>query len=79
MHDATKQWMGGTTLIWRWEDKIKIKLGEMSYKDDSWMELSGSCSVAGSCEHGNEPSGSIKGRCSLVVRGASIFSRAVLN
>jgi hypothetical protein len=45
----------------RWEDNIKIDLKEKGF----WgCELNSSCSgrgpVAGSCEHGNDPPGSIK-------------------
>jgi hypothetical protein len=45
----------------RWEDNIKMDLRE---KMDRWGELdsagSGYGPVEGFCEHGNEPSGSIK-------------------
>jgi hypothetical protein len=38
----------------RWENIIKINLREIRWDDVYWIHL------AGSCEHGNEPSGPIK-------------------
>jgi hypothetical protein len=43
---------------YRWEDNIKMDLREIGFGLDSTGPGSGL--VAGSCEHGNEPSGSIK-------------------
>jgi hypothetical protein len=39
----------------RWVDKIKTDLREIGFGDVDWIHLA----QAGSCEHGNEPSGSI--------------------
>jgi hypothetical protein len=39
----------------RWEDNIKIDLRDIGWGDVDWTGQ-----VAGSCEHGNEPSRSIK-------------------
>jgi hypothetical protein len=45
----------------RWENKIKIDLREIGIDGKNWIQLAqGEGPVAGSCEHGNEPSGSIK-------------------
>ena len=41
----------------RWEDNIKMDLQEVGYGSMDWMELA---QEAGTCERGNEPSGSIK-------------------
>jgi hypothetical protein len=41
----------------RWEDNIKMNLREIGFGDVDWIHWG---QVAGSCEHGNEPSGSIK-------------------
>jgi hypothetical protein len=38
----------------RWEDNIRMDLGEAGFGDVDWLQ------VASSCEHGNEPSGSIE-------------------
>ena len=40
----------------RWEDNIKMDLREVEGGGD-WMELA---QMAGTCEYGDEPSGSIK-------------------
>jgi hypothetical protein len=37
----------------RWEDNIEIDLREIGIDEANWIQL------AGFCEHGNEPSGSI--------------------
>jgi hypothetical protein len=39
----------------RWVDNIKMDL-----RDIDWIDLAQDRPVEGSCEHGNEPSGSIK-------------------
>jgi hypothetical protein len=39
----------------RWVDNIKIDLREMGWDGMDWIEL-----AQGSCEHGDEPSGSLK-------------------
>jgi hypothetical protein len=44
----------------RWEDNIKMDLKEVGYGDMDWIELAQDRQVAGTCECGNEPSGSIK-------------------
>jgi hypothetical protein len=44
----------------RWEDNIKIDLREIGFGDVDWIHWAQDRQVAGSCEHGNEPSGSIK-------------------
>jgi hypothetical protein len=41
-----------------WEDKIRMHLKEIGCKVFIWLRYG---SVAGSCEHGNKPSGPIKG------------------
>jgi hypothetical protein len=41
----------------RWEDNIKMDLGDIGFGDVDWIHLA---QVVGSCEHGDEPSGSIK-------------------
>jgi hypothetical protein len=41
----------------RWENNIKMDLREIGFWDVDWIHWA---QVAGSCEHGNEPSGSIK-------------------
>jgi hypothetical protein len=43
----------------RWEDNIKMDLREIGFGDVDSLG-SGQGHVVGSCEHGNEPSGSIK-------------------
>jgi hypothetical protein len=46
----------------RWEDNIKMDLREIQWEVVDWMHPAhdrGQC--WDSCEHGNEPSGSIKG------------------
>jgi hypothetical protein len=44
----------------RWEDNIKMDLQEVGWGMD-WIELAQARGqVAGCCEYGNEPSGSIK-------------------
>jgi hypothetical protein len=42
----------------RWENNIKLDLREIAYEGVGGLKWD---LVAGSCEHGNEPSGSIKG------------------
>ena len=46
----------------RWEDNIKMNLREVGWEQRLDRSGSGSAQgqVAGSCEYGNEPSGSIK-------------------
>jgi hypothetical protein len=45
----------------RWMDSIKIDLRDMGWDGMDWFDLcSGYGPVEGSCEHGNETSGSIK-------------------
>jgi hypothetical protein len=45
----------------RWVSNIKMDLREIGWDSMDWIGLdSGSGPVEGSCEHGNEPSGSIK-------------------
>jgi hypothetical protein len=45
----------------RWDDNIKMYLREIGLRGKEWIHLgSGKGPVAGSCEHGNESSGSIK-------------------
>jgi hypothetical protein len=43
----------------RWEDNIKMDLREIGFGDVDWIHLAQGY-VAGCCEHGDEPSGSIK-------------------
>jgi hypothetical protein len=44
----------------RWEDNIKMNLREVGWEHGMHQSGSGQRQVAGSCERGNEPSGSIK-------------------
>jgi hypothetical protein len=46
----------------RRQDKIKIKLREISCGDQNWMNISGSCTVVDHFEQCNKPLGSIKCR-----------------
>jgi hypothetical protein len=46
--------------IGRWEDNIKMDLQEVGCSGMAWIELAPDRQVAGTCECGNEPSGSIK-------------------
>jgi hypothetical protein len=39
----------------RWKDNIKMDIKEVVFEGVNWIHM-----VAGSCEHGNEPLGSIK-------------------
>jgi hypothetical protein len=43
----------------RWEDNIKMDLREMGIDGSNWILLTQD-PVVGFCEHGDEPSGSIK-------------------
>jgi len=43
----------------RWEDNIKPDLQKVKWEEMAWISLA---QVAGACECGNEPSGSIKCR-----------------
>jgi hypothetical protein len=45
----------------RWVDNIKMDLGQTEWDGVDWVDLAQEYgSVMGSCEHGDEPSGSIK-------------------
>jgi hypothetical protein len=44
----------------RWEDNIKMDLREIGFGDVDWIPWAQDRDSGGSCEHGNEPSGSIK-------------------
>jgi hypothetical protein len=45
-----------------WEDNIKTELEKILWKRVDWMRLpQDEAEVSGCCEHGKEPSGSIKG------------------
>jgi hypothetical protein len=46
----------------RWEDNIRMDLGKIGWEHVDYASGSGEEPVAVSCEHGNESSGSIKGR-----------------
>jgi cell wall assembly regulator SMI1 len=47
----------------RWEDKTEMDLNEVVLEGIDWIHLAqGRDRWAGSCEHGNECSGSMKGR-----------------
>jgi hypothetical protein len=46
----------------RWEDNIKMDIQEVRGGSGDWMELTQDRQVAGTCEYGKEPSGSIKMR-----------------
>jgi hypothetical protein len=43
----------------RWVDNIKLDLREIGWDGMDWIEMDQG-SVEGSCEHGDEPSGSLK-------------------
>jgi len=46
----------------RWENNIRMDLMEIGWEDVDWMHLGHSKgTVAGCCEHGNEPLGFMKG------------------
>jgi hypothetical protein len=46
----------------RWEVNIRICLRKIGWEGVDWLHLNSRYGpVAGSCEHGNKPSGSIKG------------------
>jgi hypothetical protein len=47
----------------RWEDNIRLDLGEIEWEVVDWKHLAQERGylLAGSCGHGNETSGSIKG------------------
>jgi len=45
----------------RWED-IRMNLRKIGWADVDWMHLAQDRPSGGSCEHGNEPSGSINFR-----------------
>jgi hypothetical protein len=42
----------------RWEDNIKLDLREIGIDGANWIQLA---KVADSCEHGNKPSGLMRG------------------
>jgi hypothetical protein len=42
----------------RWEDNIRMDIKEIRWEGMDWIHL---CQDRGCCEHGNEPSGYIKG------------------
>jgi hypothetical protein len=45
----------------RWQDNIGMVIREIWWEVVNWIHLAHDRPVAGSCEHGNELSGSIKG------------------
>jgi hypothetical protein len=47
------------SIVHRWMNNIKKDLREVRWEDMDWIDLAQG-SVGGSCEHGNEPSGSMK-------------------
>jgi hypothetical protein len=53
-----KRPLGRTRL--RWEDNIKMDLQVVGCGGMDWIELAQDRQAAGTCECGNEPSGSIK-------------------
>jgi hypothetical protein len=54
----------------RWEDNIKMDIRETGWDVVNWTHLAqDGRQMEGSCEHGNEPSGSIK--CWYVVESLS--------
>jgi hypothetical protein len=46
----------------RWEDNIKMELQEVGCGGEDWIDVAQDRQVAGTCECGDEPSGSIKCR-----------------
>jgi hypothetical protein len=46
---------------YRWEDNIRMDLREMGWEGVDWINDSEQGSTVCSCEHSNEPLGSIKG------------------
>jgi hypothetical protein len=45
----------------RWEDNIGMALWEVEWEGVDWMQLAQDRNQWRACEHGNEPSDSIKG------------------
>jgi hypothetical protein len=62
----TEFWLGGPKARAlgrprrRWENNIKMDLREIGIDGANWIQLVGQSPVAGLCEHGNEPSDSIR-------------------
>jgi hypothetical protein len=44
----------------RWVGNIRMDLGEVGWDDVDWIDDPGYGPLEGSCEHGNQPSGSMK-------------------
>jgi hypothetical protein len=49
-------------LWYKWEDNIRRDLREIWWEGVDWIHLAQDRWMVGSCEHSNEPLGSIKGR-----------------
>jgi hypothetical protein len=49
----------------RWNNNIRMNLREIGQEDLDWTPWLRTGTSGNSCEHGNEPSGSIKGRIFL--------------
>jgi len=48
----------------KWEDNIKMDLQELGCGGMDWIDMAQDRDMAGTCECGNEPSGSVKcGEC----------------
>jgi hypothetical protein len=58
-----------------WEDNIKMDLRETGFEGGLDSSSSRQGPVAGSCEHGNEPSGSIKDEDLLVYMSVLLTSQ----
>ncbi|KAJ4427740.1 hypothetical protein ANN_25393 [Periplaneta americana] len=58
----------------RWEDNIKMDLREVGYDDRDWINLA----LAGLCEGGNEPSGSLKAICKSLGYGTTSFDGEIV-
>jgi hypothetical protein len=69
-----KRPLGRSTRIYRWKENIKRD-------QEIWCGLDSSVSrygpVAGSCEHGNDPSGYVKRRKFLDKEATASFSRKI--
>jgi hypothetical protein len=44
----------------RWENNIRMDLRDIGWGGMEWIDLAQDRAMEGSCEHGNEPPGSIK-------------------
>jgi hypothetical protein len=45
-----------------WEGNVRMDIGDIGWEGVNWIHLAQDGPVAGPCEHGNEPSGSVEVR-----------------